>query len=254
MKMDFDTFPELKDIRLEDGTIVTVMPPGFDDLLKTAQAAYDKLKLILPAEVDGEIKRGCSSEPVMARLLRAGLLHRIADIAGSAIEFHSPWQPMRALLMTQAALESVAVYYSLYEEIKEAVDSQDVGAAKNCIKAFLHASKGHNYADPQSGDILRAVDRLEHLVKGMRAEYDILNHVAYPTHVGTLVHYRGVAGPDRIGITTFSPSHSYLLPKTGVRLLTELLNAVVQVDGSLVDVLAEFRQRSDSGQNKEDGK
>jgi hypothetical protein len=254
LKMDFDTFPEFKDVRLEDGTIVTVMTPGFDDLLKTAQEAYDKLKLILPAEVDGAIKRGCSSEPVMARLLRAGLLHRIADIAGSAIEFYSPWQPMRALLMTQAALESVAVYCRLYEEIKEAVDSQDAGAAKNCVKAFLNASKGHNYADLQSGDILTAVDRLEHLVKGIRAEYDILNHVAYPTHVGTLVHYMALEHGDRMGIVAFDPSHSYLSPKTGVRLLTELLNAVVQVDGSLVDVLAKFRQQSDSGQKKEDGK
>lgn len=245
--MEFDTFPEFKDIRLEDGRIVTVMGPGFDGLLKTAQEVYDKLQLILPAEVDGGIKRGCSSEPVMARLLRAGLLHRIADVAGSTIEFHSPWRPMRALLMTQATLESVAVYYRLYEEIKEAVDSQDVGAAKNCIKAFLNASKGHNYADPQSGDILTAVDRLEHLVKGIRAEYDVLNRVAYPIHVGTFVHYMALEHGDRMGIAVFDPSHSYLSPKTGVRLLTKLLNAVVKVDGAFVDVLGKFRQQSDSG-------
>ncbi len=220
----------------------------FNELLRTAQRACDRLAAILPGEIDGRIKRGCSNVPVIACFLRAGLLHRIADAAGSAIEFHSPLRPLCALLTIRATLESVAVYYSFYEEIKEAVDSQDVGAAKNCIEAFLDASKGHNYADPQSGDILTAIDRLEHLVKGVRAEYNGLNHVTHPGPEGTWGHYGADEPGDRMGIVVFAPSYGPLPPETGLRLLGPLLNGVVEVDGSFVNVLAEFRQRSDSAQ------
>ena len=224
-----------------------VKSPEFDSLLKEAQEAYDKLTVILPAEVNAAIKRGCRPAPVLACFLRAGLLHRAADIAGSAVAFYSQWRPTPALLMTRAVVESVAVYYSLYEEIKEAVDSQDASDADNCIEAFLHASNGHNYKDPQSGDMLTAVDRLEHLVKGVRKHYNMLNQVTYPSGAGTWQHYGGVAGIDRLAIYTFAPSHSWLPLETGLRLLAALLNGVVKVDGSLVDVLAKFRQRAESG-------
>ncbi len=206
--------------------------PEFIMFLEEAQVAYDRLTAILPLEVNAPVW----SLAVRAFLLRAGLLHRTADIADAAIESCRRWRLMPASLMTRAVLETVAVYYCFYQEAEEAVRSQDMGEVGERVVAFVTGSNGHNYKDPQSTDILRAVDGLEELVRGVRERYDLLNIMARPNWAGTVDSYRRISARC-VGAYAFDSSRTWLGPEMGPWLLANLLNDVVKVDGCLVDVL-----------------
>lgn len=214
--------------------MIVVRGFSFDRRLREAERALGPLKTILPLEVNEIITQGAAR----AFYLRAGLLHRTADIASSAIESYSRWRLMPAFLMTRAVLETVAVYYCLYQETEEGVGSQDTGEAGRRVEAFVSGSNGHNYKDPQSADILAAVDRLEPVVRDVRADYDQLNTIALPSWGGTFEYYSAMHS-DRIGVW-FDSSHCWLDVDRGPWLLANLLNAVVTVDGSFVNVLGKI--------------
>jgi hypothetical protein len=216
------------------------------ELLKMAEEARDRLVTILPSEVDLKQNSALSRAAGKANLLRAGLLHRTADLSETAIRLCAESRPLPALLMIRAVFETIAIYHHFHEQINEVVRSANGDDIIHCIDKLVHGLGRDGCEGPEAVDVVTAIDELARLIKGVRMIYDDLTEIAHPNWTGTALHYSGV-GPYCAPVLTFARSHTWLPLKGGLYLLPVLLDGIVELDDSLGDILTKLATVHEGG-------
>ncbi|MCJ7767233.1 soluble NSF attachment family protein [Candidatus Bathyarchaeota archaeon] len=221
-------------------------------LLADTERQYQAFLDILPSKVSRESVSNISKSALKAYLIRAGLLHRTADLAGAAIDLYSQHKDLPAFVLTRAALETFALFYYFIKKLEEAVISGKVQDLDETLMRLLFGARNADN-DVKAINVLTAVDRLDKDVNGTRRMYDELCEIGHPNWMGTLGHYgKAVESPYTL---YFESTYEGVPPEAGLGVVSGILGDLLEMDKSVQDILLQFKtlheQEYDGGFVKE---
>jgi len=120
--------------------------------------------------------------------LREVLIHRIAELALTAVELYESDKLVSAFVVTRAVIETVAMIYWLHEKVMEFLSSKDIQKLDDFLmRAMLGSRDGTTSLD--SYNVLAAVDRVDKEFLDFRKMYDRLCEFTHPNWSGVLGSY-----------------------------------------------------------------
>lgn len=216
-----------------------------EQLLEKVEQEYNEFINILPGKVCRQNVSNVSKSALKAYVIRAGLLHRIADLVGSAIDLYKQRKDLPAFVLTRAALETFALFYYFIKNTETAVNSGKVQELDDILMRLLFGSRNAGDA-AKAINILTAVDRLDKDIEGIRAMYDDLCEIAHPNWMGTVGHYGKVM--DSPFNLYFEPTYEgvsiedgRIPPEAGLGVVSAILGDLVAADESVQHILSEFK-------------
>lgn len=208
------------------------------ELLIEAEQRLQGLKGILPSEVRRDKVSMISKSALKAYLIRAGLLHRTADLAEATIDFYKQFKNLPAFVLTRAILETAALFYYFWSKLETAVNSGKVKDADDILMRILFGARNSD-DEVQAVNIMTAVDRLDKDAPGVRDIYNDLCEIAHPNWMGAVGHYgESVESPF---ILYFDQSHNGLPPEAGLKVLSELLAYLLESNEAVKETLLRFK-------------
>jgi hypothetical protein len=206
-------------------------------LLEETELQYQAFLGILPSKVSRDSVSNTSKSALKAYLIRAGLLHRTADLAGAAIDLYRQRKDLPAFVLTRAVLETFALFYYFIKKLEEAVNSGKVQDVDETLMQLLFGAR--NADDAKAINVLTAVDRLDKDVNDIREYYDVLCEIAHPNWMGTFGHYgKAVESPYTLH---FESTHEGVPPEAGLAVVKAILGCLLEMDKSVQDTLSQFK-------------
>jgi hypothetical protein len=126
--------------------------------------------------------------PFKALSIREVLLYRVSELAGSALACYQRNQLVAAATLTRALLESVALLYWLFNELKTAVADGETSKIDNFLGRALVGTR--NEATPLlAHNVMNAIDVVTKDIDHYRKVYEELCEIAHPNYGGGLGAY-----------------------------------------------------------------
>ncbi len=208
-----------------------------EELYKEAEQQYQQLVRILPSKVSRESVSKTSKSALKAYLIRAGLLHRTADLAGAAIDLYKQSKNLPAFVLTRATLETFALFHYFIKKLEGAVSSGEVQKVDEILmRLMLGARNSDDEVKPIN--ILTAIDTFDKHIKGIRGMYDTLCEIAHPNFLGTMEHY-GKKAESPYTLYFESPYEGFPAEE-GLNLISTILDGLLEMDESVQDILSQF--------------
>jgi hypothetical protein len=220
-------------------------------LLEETEPQYQAFLGILPSKVSRDSVSNTSKSALKAYCIRAGLLHRTADLVGAAIVLYRQRKDLPAFVVTRAVLETFALFYYFIKKLEEAVNSGKVQDVDETLMQLLFGAR--NEDGPKAINVLTAVDRLDKDFNDIRKYYDELCEIAHPNWMGTFGHYgKATESPYT---HHFESTHEGVPPEAGLVVVKDILVYLLEMDKSVQDTLSQFKtileQEYDGGSVKE---
>lgn len=125
--------------------------------------------------------------------LREVLVYRITELGEVAIDLFEKKKFVSAFIIVRSIQETLAMLFSLYDQIKKAVDSEDANKLSAFLKKALFGSgRGDSNSEevlPKAHQILNAIDLIDKSLDGFRSNYDSLSNYVHPNWSGCLGAY-----------------------------------------------------------------
>ncbi len=209
-------------------------------LLIEAEQLQQKLRGILPSNVSRENVSMVSKSTLKAYLVRAGLLHRMADLAETTIDLYRQGTNLPAFVLTRAIFETFALFYYFWKELETAVSSENVQEADHLLmQLFLGARNSDDELNPIR--VGQAIKRLNEDCAGVRVIYADLCEIAHPNWMGTVGHYGNSV--ESVFDVNFEPPYKNLPPETGLELISAILDALLEWNDPVQKTLSQFKSR-----------
>ena len=206
-------------------------------LLAETERAYHAFSVILPSKVSRESVSNTSKTALKAYLIRAGLLHRMADLAGGAIDLYKQRKDLPALILTRSFFETFALFNYFIGKLKAAVADGKVQDTDEILMRLLFGSR--DWDDLQAINVLTAIDQLDKDVAGVRKWYNDLCEIAHPNWLGTAGNY-GKSGDSPYTLYFESP-YKGVPAEFGLKTFKEILGGLPEMDKSAQDILLKFK-------------
>lgn len=155
-------------------------------LMKEIRGRIDLLEANLPARIDAATISLTAKLPFKALWYRETLVWRFAELCRSAFEDYSKDKLCSAILLTRAAVESVAAMWYLNVKISQAVTIQRLGDIDSQLMRLLGGSRTDTNM-PEAINVLNFIDNVEKEVEGFRHQYELLSEYAHPNRAGTVL-------------------------------------------------------------------
>jgi len=221
--------------------------------LAKVEQQLQQFKDIIPSDVSREKVSIVSKSALKAYLIRAGLLHRTADLVGAAIVLFKKRKDVPAFILTRASLETFALYYYFIEKVKTAIDSGKVKELDDILMRILFGARNAK-DEVEAINILTVIDKLNRDVDGLRSMYDDLSEIAHPNWMGTVGHYGKVV--DSPFNLYFEPTFENvakedgrLPPEEGLDVILAILGDLIDMDKSAQDILSKFKTLHEQAYN-----
>lgn len=158
------------------------------ELLKKGLELSGRLKASLPPRVDPLTISTKAKIPFKALCVREVLLYRVSELADAALVCYQRNQLVAAATLTRALLESVAILYWLFNELKTAVADGDTSKIDNFLGRALVGTR--NDATPLlAHNVMNAIDAVTKDIDHYRKVYEELCEIAHPNYGGGLGAY-----------------------------------------------------------------
>lgn len=167
--------------------ISNVMPQtaSGENALAEAKALSQLIAQHLPERVEAAALSFDSKLPFKALSLRELLVHRMAELAGSAVDSYECHKTVAGAVLTRSIVETVAVTFALHRALARFVNDRDVGALDQFLTQSLLGSRWPD-SEHRATNILTLIQHVEKVVPGFEASYDALSEVAHPNWSGVL--------------------------------------------------------------------
>ena len=126
--------------------------------------------------------------PFKALDYRETLIWRFVELCRCAFEHFNMDDLATAIILTRAALETVAALWYLNRKIKSVIDTKTVSDIDSFLMRLLMGSKT-NSAMPDPVNVLTFVERVNKEIDGFRELYDELSEFSHPNWAGTGMLY-----------------------------------------------------------------
>jgi len=126
-----------------------------------------------------------SKLPFKALSIRELLIHRVSELASSAVENFERGRTVAAIALTRGVIETVAVLFALHERVERFLEDKNVDELDAFLMRTLMGSRTNGDL-PVAANILTLIDRLHLAVEGTRTTYDALCEITHPNWAGLL--------------------------------------------------------------------
>jgi len=126
-----------------------------------------------------------SKLPFKTLSIRELLIHRVSELASSAVENFERDRVVAAILLTRAVIETVAVLFALHERVECFLENKNADEFDAFLMRTLMGSR-INSDLPTAVNILTLIDRLNTVVEETRTTYDALCEITHPNWAGLL--------------------------------------------------------------------
>ena len=223
-------------------------------LINEADKQYKDFIVVLPTKVSREDVSRTSLSALKAHLIRAGLLHRTADISKAVISLYKQGSYLPAIVLARSSVETFAVLHYFRKKLEKSVES---GNSIEIDETLMRVLFGDRESDDgvDAVNVLTVIDKLDKEVDGIRSLYDSLCEVAHPNWSGTVGYYGKVQ--DHIYSLSFEPPHTDYPVEVGLCVVSAILGATLDMDESLRIILSQFtelHERAEEGDSLEQRK
>lgn len=159
-----------------------------EEFLKKGLALSQSLKHCLPPRIDPATISKTAKIPFKALCIREVMLYRVSELADAALACYQRDQLVSAATLSRALLESVALSYWLYKELRQVGDT---GVTDRIVEFLGRALVGtRNEATPLlAHNVMDAIDVVTKDIHNYRKVYEELCEVAHPNWGGGLGAY-----------------------------------------------------------------
>jgi hypothetical protein len=159
-----------------------------EEFLKKGLELSRRLKASLPPRIDPETISTKAKIPFKALCIREVLVYRVSELADSALACYQRDQLVATATLTRALLESVALLYWLFNELKTAVADGDTSKIDEFLGRALVGTR--NEATPLlAHNVMKAIDVVTKDIDHYRKVYEELCEIAHPNWGGGLGAY-----------------------------------------------------------------
>jgi hypothetical protein len=157
-------------------------------MLAEAKGLAERLSLCLPTLVPAAGLSHRSKLPFKATSIRELLIHRMSNLATSAIRSIEAGDVVPGSVLTRASVETVAVLFCLNQAVEQFLELRDVERIDSFLMSSLVGARwsGHPV---QSINVLTLIDKVTKTIPAFRASYDNLSEYAHPNWSGLLGSY-----------------------------------------------------------------
>lgn len=156
--------------------------------LENAELLTNRIKASLVPHVSAAEIGALSTLPWKLVSSRELLLYRIASLSESAVALYKAQEPVAAVLVTRAILETAATMHSVLATLKSCVEQRSAGGVDEALMNVLFGSRNRMTAEVAI-NILGRIDKVDARYKGYRWWYDELSEVAHPNYMGLFEAY-----------------------------------------------------------------
>lgn len=155
------------------------------EALVVAKKHSQRLIECLPVRIEAVAMTTRSKLPFKALGLRELLIHRMTELANSAVELFEKRQVVAGIVLTRAVVETVAVTFALHKALKNFRQDRSSEKLDSFLVQTLMGSRWPDW-DHRSTNILTLVQHVEREIPGFEASYNGLSEVAHPNWSGVL--------------------------------------------------------------------
>lgn len=144
-------------------------------------------KACLPSRVDPASISHKAKIPFSVLTYREALLHRVTELADSAIElFCVPSKAISAIILTRAVHETIALLYVLHFKITKVLSYKELGDFHEYLMTNTFGYRTDGKDDlPTMPNILGAIDKVDKVLEGsFRKAYESLSEYCHPNCAG----------------------------------------------------------------------
>jgi len=219
--------------------------------LTITEKTFQTFSDILPSKVCRNDISKTSKSALKAYLIRAGLLHRTADLSRAVIDLYKQNNYLPAIVLTRSLLETFALFHYFIKKLDGAVDSGRIGEFDDTLmRLFLGARDAEDDIKPVN--VLTVIDKLNRNVEGFREMYDAFCEVAHPNWMGAVGYY-GRTEESNYCVYFDSSGEGYPI-EVALSFVSSVMEDSVQMDESLQSLLTEFtslHEQTHSGDQQE---
>lgn len=159
-----------------------------EELLRKGLEVNGRLKTSLPPRIDPATISTRAKIPFKALCIREVLLYRVSELADAALACYQRDQLVAAATLTRALLESVALLYWFFNELKATVVDEDTSKIDKFLEKALVGAR--NEATPLlAHNVMNAIDVVTKDIDHYRKVYEELCEIAHPNWAGGLGAY-----------------------------------------------------------------
>ncbi|MEK6785805.1 MAG: hypothetical protein AABY61_10025 [Nitrospirota bacterium] len=164
-----------------------------EDLLRNGLLLSQSLKASLPPRIDPATVSTTAKIPFKALCIREVMLYRVSELAEAALACYQQNQLVAAATLTRSLLESVAILYWLFKELKTAVADEDTRKVDDFLGRALVGTR--NKSTPLlAHNVMKAIDVVTKDIDHYRKVYEELCEIAHPNYGGGLGAYAKLNG------------------------------------------------------------
>jgi hypothetical protein len=156
--------------------------------LAEAKLLSEELLHCLPALVPAAGLSLKSMLPFKATSIRELLVHRMSELASTAIFHLESGAVVPGAILTRSAVETVAVLFCLNQALEQFLDSPDLAKINSFLMSSLVGARWDDHP-VQSISVLTLIDKVTKTIPAFRASYDNLSEYAHPNWSGLLGSY-----------------------------------------------------------------
>jgi hypothetical protein len=184
-----------------------------------------------------------SKLPFKALSLRELLIHRVSDLADTAVELFEQRRLIPAVLLTRGVIETVAVAFSLYKALERFVGSHDVAAFDEFLMKGLMGGRLED-SSYRATNVVTLVQHVEKTIPGFESSYNWLSEFAHPNWAGMLGAFGEI---DRESFELLlGPNQRTSAFSTGVNALSGSLLVFHHFYNGMAEMLQHINQHFDS--------
>ena len=162
---------------------MTPTASDYSELLQEAKELAQVLRDSLPKDIYAGSLTLKSKLPFKAISIRELLINRQSELVDAAIVLCEADRLVPAFVVTRAAVETTAVTYLLYRNMKQFVTSRDVHQFSEFLMRGLFGSK-NDFTPEEAVNVLTAIDHLDKESEDFRKMYDSLCEFTHPNYAG----------------------------------------------------------------------
>lgn len=136
--------------------------------LQEAKDLVNKIKLNLPDSYEIASISVKSKIPFNALTLREAIIHRVSELSEVAYQLYYSNKVISAFIITRSLMETVAILYSIHNEIEKVNNSKKIANINSFFIRLLYGCRDIDWLPKPPYNILTAIDKIDKSFEGFR--------------------------------------------------------------------------------------
>lgn len=159
--------------------------------IEYARQQVEKIEKSLPQGFDISTLGFPSPIPFKVVTLREVLLHRLSELARSAVDLISAERPVAAVILTRGVMETTATLFAVKLLIDESLERREVSGADNTVMRLLFGGRNER-ASQRAINVQDHLEKMDETFAGIKNWYDDLSDIADPNFPGLMGSYAAI--------------------------------------------------------------